>query len=325
MHRNPTMAWSGDATTQAVGVLGGTSFVGQRLLTRLEQFGLQRPGSPAAVRRLVAFSRSARPAAATDTPGVVQWHGLPVDHATWGEAITHWIAACPLWAVPEHLPLLEAAGARRLVALSSTSRFTKRSSPVSAERALAARLAAAEEDVLGGARARGIVTTIFRPTMIYDGIHDRNVTAIADFIRRFGFFPVAGGATGLRQPVHADDVATACLRALACDGPRDEAYALSGAETLSYREMVLRIFAWLDRPARVATIPAGLVRAVAPLLGRLPGLGSLPAMAARMNDDLVFDHGAASRDFGFQPRPFTLPLQRSPNHAAGTPDHGSSP
>ena len=312
MHREPPTAWSGDAT-QVVGVLGGTSFVGQRLIARLHA-----AESPAAGRRLVAFSRAARPAAsAPPHPGSVQWHRLPTDHATWREEIPHWVAVCPLWAVPEQLPLLEAAGARRLVALSSTSRFTKRLSPVAAERALASRLAAAEEQVISRTRSLGIVTTILRPTMIYDGVHDRNVAAIAAFIRRFGFFPVAGAAEGLRQPVHADDVAAACLLVLLCDGLRDDAYDLSGGETLSYREMVRRIFAWLDRPARVATIPAGLVRAATPLLGWSPWLGSLPTLAARMNDDLVFDHGAAARDFGFQPRPFALPFHRPPHHAAG--------
>jgi nucleoside-diphosphate-sugar epimerase len=320
MHREPPTAWS-DNATQVVGVLGGTSFVGQRLIDSL------RPaGSPAPGHRVVAFSRAARPAASTPPePGSVQWHRLPADHATWREEIPHWVAVCPLWAVPEQLPLLEAAGARRLVALSSTSRFTKRLSPVAAERALASRLAAAEEQVISRTRSLGIVTTILRPTMIYDGVHDRNVAAIAGFIRRFGFFPVAGAAEGLRQPVHADDVAAACLLVLPCDGLRDDAYDLSGGETLSYREMVRRIFAWLDRPARVATIPAGLVRAATPLLGWSPWLGSLPTLAARMNDDLVFDHGAAARDFGFQPRPFALPFHRPPHHAAGNPAHAPTP
>jgi hypothetical protein len=41
-------------------------------------------------------------------------------------------------------------------------------------------------------------------------------------------------------------------------------------------------------------------------------------MAARMNEDLVFDHGAATRDIGFQPRAFTLPFHAVSNHAAGS-------
>jgi nucleoside-diphosphate-sugar epimerase len=239
-------------------------------------------------------------------------------------SIPQWIAVCPIWAVAEQFPLLEASGARRLVALSSTSRFTKRDSAAASERSLAARLAAAEDTLLERSRTTGIATTILRPTMIYDGIHDGNIARIAAFIRRFGFYPVAGGATGLRQPIHADDVAAACLATLGHGGLRD-AYDISGGETLTYRDMVRRIFAWLDRRPRLATIPLPLVRAAAPLASLLPGLESLPTMAARMNEDLVFDHGVASQDFGFQPRAFSLPLRRDPHHAAGSPPHVRTP
>ena len=301
-----------------MGVLGATSFVGRWVLARLH--GSRHPdhGSTTAASLaspVFAFSRHAAPAAAAGHPPGVQWHQLPVRPDAWQSSIPHWIAVCPLWAVPEHFPLLKASGATRLVTLSSTSRFTKRVSPSAAERTIAARLAAAEDEVLDRARAYGITPTILRPTLTYDGIHDQNVARIAGFIRRFGFYPVAGTAMGLRQPVHADDVAAACQAALACDGLRD-AYEISGGETLPYHEMVQRIFAWLGRPARIASIPLPLVRAAMSLASLLPGLASMATMAARMNEDLIFDHGAATRDFGFRPRAFALPLRHDSNHAA---------
>jgi nucleoside-diphosphate-sugar epimerase len=267
------------------------------------------------VAAVFAFSRQSAPTAATIASTGIHWQHLPVSPSAWHASIPHWIAVCPLWAVPEHFALLESAGAKRLVALSSTSRFTKRDSAAAAERAIAARLAAAEEEVLDWAQTRGIAATILRPTLIYDGIHDRNVTAIANFIRRFGFYPVAGAATGLRQPLHADDVAAACQAAIGCDGLRDT-YEISGGETLPYHEMVRRIFVWLGRPPRLAGIPLPLVRAALPVANLLPGLASMATMAVRMNEDLVFDHAAAARDFGFEPRPFALPLRSVSNHAA---------
>jgi len=314
-----------------VGVLGARSFVGQSTLTRLQRSGPQpsvldglgsttadRPEAP-----VFAFSRAAVPPVARSVSAGIRWHQLPVSPTAWQASIPHWIAVCPLWAVPDHFSLLEAAGAKRLVALSSTSRFTKRDSAAASERAIAARLAAAEDEVLDWARARGIAATILRPTMIYDGIHDRNVTRIARFIRRVGFYPVAGAATGLRQPIHADDVAAACQAALGCDGLH-HAYEISGGETLTYRDMVQRIFNWLDRPPRLVTIPLPLVRAATPLGSLLPGLESLPTMALRMNEDLVFDHAAAAEDFGFQPRAFSLPFRLDSNHAAGSPHRFST-
>ena len=328
MHREPHTAWKSGAA-EAVGVLGATSFVGQSVLEQLR--ATSQPGAGPTVtdrptvadRPVVAFSRSAPALAAGNASGGVHWCQLPAGPGTPTPPlppapIPEWIAVCPLWTVSAHLPFLAAAGARRLVAVSSTSLFTKSRSVSTAERTLAARLAAAEEEVLNQSRAHTIAATILRPTMIYDGIHDRNVMAIAGVIRRCGFFPVAGAAEGLRQPIHADDVAAAAVASLAHDGLA-ASYEISGGETLSYREIVRRIFRWLDRPSRLVTVPLPLIRAAGPLMGLLPGLGRLPAMAARMNEDLVFDHGAATRDFGFRPRAFTLPLGTHSNHAAGTP------
>lgn len=331
MHREPHPVRNSGAA-EAAGVLGGTSFVGQSVLARLQSSSPQassRDESDAttattAVSPVFAFSRRAAPPPMVTAAAGIRWQRLPVSPGAWQDSIPHWIAVCPLWAVPEHFPLLEAAGARRLVALSSTSRFTKRDSAAAPERAIATRLAAAEEEVLDWARTRGIAATILRPTMIYDGIHDQNVARIARFIRRFGCYPVAGAALGLRQPVHADDVATACESALQCDGLR-ETYEISGGETLTYREMVGRIFAWLKRPPRLVTLPLPLVRATGTLVRLLPGLESLPTMAARMNEDLVFDHGAATRDFGFHPRAFSLPFLPASNHAAVRPDQIQRP
>ena len=326
MHREPHPARNSGAA-EATGVLGGTSFVGQSVLARLQSSSLQASSrdesdtttTTSVVSPVVAFSRRAAPPPIATAAAGIRWQRLPVSPGVWQASIPHWIAVCPLWAVPEHFPLLEAAGARRLVALSSTSRFTKRDSAAASERAIAARLAAAEEEVLDWARTRGIAATILRPTMIYDGIQDQNVARIARFIRRFGCYPVAGAAAGLRQPVHADDVATACESALQCDGLR-ETYEISGGETLTYREMVGRIFAWLERPPRLVTLPLPLVRAAGPLVRIMPGLESLPTMATRMNEDLIFDHGAATRDFGFHPRAFSLPFRPASNHAAGRQD-----
>jgi uncharacterized protein YbjT (DUF2867 family) len=323
MHREPHPARNSGAA-EAAGVLGATSFVGQSVLARLQSSSLQASSLDASdattatrvVSPVFAFSRRAAPPPTTTAAAGIRWQRLPASPSAWQASIPHWIAVCPLWAVPEHFPLLEAAGARRLVALSSTSRFTKRDSAAASERAIAARLAAAEDQVLDWARTRGIAASILRPTMIYDGIHDENVARIARFIRRFGCYPVAGAAAGMRQPVHADDVATACQSALQCDGLR-ETYEISGGETLTYRDMVGRIFAWLERPPRLVTLPLPLVRAAGPLVRIMPGLESLPTMATRMNEDLVFDHGAATRDFGFHPRAFSLPFRPTSNHAAG--------
>jgi len=289
--------------TAPVGVLGATSFLGRRLLA--EPFAAS----------LHAFTRGPSPPPARRQGAA--WHLLGAGPPP-GLATPRVITLCPLWAVPAHFPLLDALGCRRLVALSSTSRFTKRAAADPAERALAARLEAAEDAVLGWAADRGAVATLLRPTLVYDGLHDHNVARIAAVIRRCGWFAVVGRAAGLRQPVHAADVAAAAVAALDAPTPRP-AYELSGGETLPYREMVRRVFAWLGRPPRILSVPEAAVRAALPLVARSGRLTSLASVGLRMNDDLVFDHAAATADLRFQPRPFALPSPASPDHARGIP------
>lgn len=303
-----------------LGLLGATSFVGRAILARWLE-----PNAAPPCPSVVAFTRSpTAPPEAARGRGVV-WRSLGAavvdDRATGAPAhIPSWISVCPVWAVAEALPRLEAAGARRLIAVSSTSRFTRQDAPAATDRALAARFAAAEEAVLEWAARRGVAATILRPTLIYDGLHDRNVARIAAFIRRLGFFAVAGPAAGLRQPVHVDDVASACITAASpsagSHGLR-EAYELSGGETLSFREMVLRIFGWLGRRPRIISLPLTLIRTARRLESLVPTLGSMAATAIRMNQDMVFDHTAAAGDLGFSPRPFSLPSAGDPDHDAG--------
>jgi nucleoside-diphosphate-sugar epimerase len=223
------------------------------------------------------------------------------------EAIAWWISILPISVLPQYLDSLRAQGARRVVALSSTSRFTKVASPDPGEQAMVRALAEAESRLQAWAESSGIEWVILRPTLIYGRARDRNITVIARFIRRFGFFPVFGQASGLRQPVHAEDVATACLRALDAPPARNRAYNISGGETVTYREMVRRVFLALGRRPRTLPIPLWMFRLAIAGLRRLPRYRDWsPAMAERMEQDLVFDHAAARRDLGYRPRPFLL-------------------
>lgn len=203
--------------------------------------------------------------------------------------------------------MLESRGVRRVVALSSTSLLTKNASSDAAEQALARRLAEGERRFVAWAEAHDVGWVILRPTLIYGLGRDRNVGEIARFIRHLGFFPIFDRASGLRQPVHAEDVAAACLSALAREDALNRAYCLSGGETLAYREMVCRVFSALGKRPRLCSVPLFVFRLAVMGLRRLPRFRHWSmAMAERMNRDLVFDHADAARDLGFAPRPFRL-------------------
>jgi nucleoside-diphosphate-sugar epimerase len=86
---------------------------------------------------------------------------------------------------------------RRVIAFSSTSRFTKLASASPYELEVVNKLIAAEDHLMAECERLGMAWTIFRPTLIYGGAGgDRNVADIARLIRRFGFFPRFGQASG---------------------------------------------------------------------------------------------------------------------------------
>lgn len=211
--------------------------------------------------------------------------------------------AAPLWVLTDHVAFFASRGVTRLICFSSTSVLTKRESASRAERALAESLDRAESGIRELSARHGVATTVLRPTMIYGYGRDANVSAIARHIRRYGFFAVAGGAEGKRQPVHADDLADAAMAVLGESRTIGRTYNLGGGETMTYRSMVARIFHALDKPVRIVKVPAGLYRTILAVVGVVKS-DVTASMADRMSRDLVFDSGDARADFGFAPQGF---------------------
>jgi nucleoside-diphosphate-sugar epimerase len=212
--------------------------------------------------------------------------------------------------IPSLVGLVDEAarrGVRRIIAFSSTSRFTKLDSDNTAERHLARTLAEAEQSVAERCESLGIAWTVFRPTLVYGGGRGGSVMMIARFARRFRFFPILGEGFGRRQPVHADDLAAACMNALSCPASYNRAYNLSGGETLTYRQMVEAIFRAIHMKPRIVSVRPELFRAALPIAQMVPRYRELNMqMVMRMDRDLCFDHGEAVRDFGFHPRRFEM-------------------
>lgn len=284
--------WTGLGVAELrVGVLGASSLVGDCLLPLLLEARWQ----------VATFSRQAQ-------------HPSPQSPTRRDEGVMpYWICLAPIWVLPDYFALLESGGAKRVVVLSSTSRFTKVGSGDTAENAVAAKLIDSEARVQMWAQRRSIEWVILRPTLIYGLGRDKNISEIARFIRRFGFFPVLGRAQGLRQPIHVEDVAAACFSALQAPDAANRAYNISGGETLTYRDMVARVFAALGRHTRLLTVPLWAFRLAVAVLRRLPRYRQWSAaMAERMNRDLVFDHAEAARDLGFKPRAFALAVEDVP-------------
>jgi len=195
--------------------------------------------------------------------------------------------------------------AARVIAFGSTSIEVKRGSSDAQERDVAARLRQGEEVVLETASERNAGATILRPTLIYGFARDRTLTRIVDLAKRWNKFVLPRGATGLRQPVHAHDLAAAAFAASATGATHGKVYALPGGETLPYREMVARTLATLTPSPQLIELPSPLFNLAlfaAQATGHATGFGE--AAVSRMRSDLVFDAQPAMRDFGYAPRSF---------------------
>jgi nucleoside-diphosphate-sugar epimerase len=270
-------------------VVGGTGVVGGYIVEHLILAG-ERP---------LALSRSPR-----NKPDVVWFQGDLTNPETL-QIPPFATLYCTADAVllPAALPYLFNPSLKRIVIFSSTSVLTKIESEIVAEREMWQNLADAEEKIVAACKQRDIEWTILRPTLIYAEGRDQNITPLSRLIRRFGIMPAVGGAAGLRQPVHAEDLAIGAIAAASSPSAANKFYSLPGGETLTYREMVGRIFDALRRPRRTIPVPAYLWRAVFSFVKPLfPGANV--AMGTRMMMDMTFDCTPAKQDFGWSPRMF---------------------
>lgn len=286
-----------DIKSQRIGVLGATSPAGRELLALLQAQGHE------------VFACSRNPPPSQPGPGV-QWINLSLEDVAvqFGDApVPVWISCASIWVSRDYLSLMQRTGARHVTCLSSTSRYTKGGGSNTYEDSLVARLVEGERVLEDWATANGIAWTVLRPTLIYGHNTDRNLSEIVRLIGRLRCFPLFGGGKGLRQPVYVDDVAKAASQAAQSSAASNKAYNISGAEVLSYREMVTRVFQALGQRPVFLVVPIWLFKCALVALRMLPRYRRWNAdMVLRMNRDMVFDHSEARRDFGFDPQPFVL-------------------
>ena len=280
-------------------IFGATSLVGRYLVKRLADSGFDG----------LCLSRRAEPARYETPPGFV-WKTVSERESLRVPASTTFFSLAPLSALPALVGRI--SGGDRLIALSTSSVLFKAESSDPDERNLAQALRRAETEVQSLCRDRGIAWTIFRPTLIYDPGHDRNVSVIATFVRRFGVFPVVWPGTGRRQPIHADDVALAMAAAASVPAAPGVLFDLPGGDTLTYREMVRRIFESSGRRPILLYLPLGLARAAFYVWRTVTGAKYSAASLERMNMDLTLDPAPARKALGITCRPFRPGLPEPP-------------
>jgi uncharacterized protein YbjT (DUF2867 family) len=155
--------------------------------------------------------------------------------------------------------------------------------------------ALAEEAVEGSS----IPSVVFRPSIIYTP-GDPWITLL-DRLSRLPAVPVSGSGNALYQPVWADDVADAVVKALSSDG---STYELAGPEVLSYNDIVREVLRAANRRRRLVHVPLPVVRASLKLL-RFATWEEVELL----EEPMVTDRGTADIEtLGVTPRPMSAVL-----------------
>lgn len=271
-------------------VIGGSGLVGGYLVDHLAR----RHG------HVFAVSRS--PRSATASVGWIQADLRRPDTLKFPDVGTLYCTSDAIL-LGKALPFILSSTVNRVVALSSTSVLTKQDTEVAEERETIRNLTDAEQTIARLCEQRQVSWTILRPTLIYAEGRDTNITPLSRIIRRVGFMPLVGGATGLRQPVHAEDLAIGAIAAAESPAARNKFYSLPGGETLPYREMIGRVFDGMGRPRRLVSVSPRLWRVIFAMAKPLYPTANV-AMGLRMMKDMTFDATPAIEDFGWNPRLF---------------------
>jgi nucleoside-diphosphate-sugar epimerase len=266
-----------------VWVFGGSGQIGHYLLPLLAA-----RGEP-----VVALSRTTQPA----MQGVSWLTGNFPDKVPVVEGISAIFCFGPLQGLADWLANADLPHAPRVIATSSMSAETKRESDIPAEREISQILRHAEDTLAVACQRHGSDWTVLRPTLIYGVGLDKSLTPIAQRAMRTRLFPLPAGR-GMRQPVHAQDIALAAMAALDTPASAMKILPIGGGERLPVGEMFARVRRSLPVDTCPLPIPAWSLRLARHSVKRLRG------PLSRLEADLIADNTEMTRLLGVNPRPF---------------------
>ncbi len=158
---------------------------------------------------------------------------------------------------------------------------------------------------------RGMNVTILRPTMIFGDIRDHNISKFIRMVDHFPFMPEIDHGQAFVQPVNARDLGQAYYRAAMHTSLPELSYICSGARPVSLHELCELISSFLGKKPHFISVPMGLGVFAAKVVKILSfGRKDLVEKVLRLGEDRSFPYTAAARDFGYEPEPFEIGLQR---------------
>jgi nucleoside-diphosphate-sugar epimerase len=270
--------------TRRIGVVGASGQVGYFLLPRLLAAGAT----------VAALGRGPRPVHIAAHPRLL-WHQGALEE-DWPDVlpIEYLLSAGPLDTLARSLERHWHPHLREVIALSSTSIDSKEMSPDPAERALAAQLVAAEGRLRDACARHSATLVRIRPTLIYGCGLDRSLSPMLARVRRLGVLPLPWPAPGLRQPVHADDLAALMMTCIDRDDLDGRCFEAGGGERLPFATMLRRAAGAVGRHL-VLPVPVSVLRMLLPHMR-----GAL----SRLSLDLVAHDEEVRQLLGWQARCF---------------------
>ena len=156
----------------------------------------------------------------------------------------------------------------------------------------------AEQELADVCSRGGMRLVILRPPLVYGPGVGGNFARLLRTVDR-GFPLPFGAFRNQRSLVYVGNLADAIAACIPEHAAASGAYLVSDDESVSTPDLIRRIAAALQRPARLVSVPLWLLRAGAKVLGHSGDFD-------RLAGDLVVDSGAIRRALGWKP-PVSMP------------------
>jgi NADH dehydrogenase len=155
---------------------------------------------------------------------------------------------------------------------------------------------------------------LVRPALVY-GPGDHFFTLFAGLVRGAPAIPLIGGGRTRFQPMHVDDVAETMARVLEEPGTAGRAFELGGSEIFSFRELIERLCRAIGRRPWLVSIPFPLAEAGAYATQWLPHAPlTVDQVRLLKTDKVIRDPQSAPAALGVRPRPLESFLEELGKH-----------
>lgn len=284
-------------------VLGGSGFIGSRIVGALAQAGWR-------VRVGVRNVSKARQTRVFGEVGQVMVMRTPIqDQARISVALqgVDLVVNCVgTW--DEHgrqsFDVVQSDGAIRLARLAAEAGvkdFVQISS-LSADLTSASGYARTKAEAEAGILSYMPMATILRPSLVF-GPEDNFFNRFAGMARLSPFLPLIGSGETKFQPVYVGDLVAALMASLDRADAKGQIYALGGPRTYSFRELLDYTIKTIRRRRWVVSMPESLASFMAMLTGWLPGAPITSDQLTLLKSDNVVEAGEKTlADLGVEAR-----------------------